>query len=189
MEYKLAQPLIRRKKISPTSIITRAGTFFDFADESTWEFRITTIAWALARIHRFNGHCIGWYSVAEHCVRVSELVSRDNALAGLLHDAHEAFVGDVSGPLKTLLPDYCRLENRVQARCLASFGILGIPDEVHQADREILDWELEALFAIDTGTEMEVWGVDKCWDADVATERFMLRFDELSKPPRQEELF
>ena len=60
---------------------------------------------ALSRINRYGGHTlVDWYTVAEHSVRVARRIlvlggSRAQALAGLCHDAHEAFPpGDQLGP-------------------------------------------------------------------------------------------
>lgn len=70
---------------------------------------IETIAFALSNINRYTGH-IGQYSVAEHCILVAEQLPLTLKLSGLLHDAPEAYIGDVSSPLKQLLPCYKELE-------------------------------------------------------------------------------
>lgn len=65
---------------------------------------IETIAYALAHINRYTGH-VGTYSVAQHCVHVAEKLPDHLKLAGLLHDAPEAYIGDVSAPLKAVIAD------------------------------------------------------------------------------------
>ena len=61
------------------------------------------IAESLAKICRFNGHSIVFYSVAQHCCLVADALPPDQRLYGLLHDAHEAVIGDITAPLKDAL--------------------------------------------------------------------------------------
>lgn len=61
---------------------------------------IEGIAHALSLLCRFNGHCTRFCSVAEHSVHVAREIDLDLAMEGLLHDAAEAYLGDVHSPLK-----------------------------------------------------------------------------------------
>ena len=70
---------------------------------------IETIAFALSHINRYTGH-VGTYSVAQHSVIVAQRLPDSLKLSGLLHDAPEAYIGDVSAPLKRHLPDYKKIE-------------------------------------------------------------------------------
>jgi hypothetical protein len=97
-----------------SSITTLSGKFFDILKPEEYEYDIEEIATALSNLCRYTGHVNTFYSVAEHSVLVSRIVPERLALAGLLHDASEAYLGDVSSPLKKLLPEYKRIEDRVQ---------------------------------------------------------------------------
>ena len=112
------------------SIMTFKRWAFDITDQATWAFDIDDIATSLGNICRFNGH-VYFYSVAEHSVRVAELVGREygirGALVGLLHDATEAYMGDIPKPQKDLLSidgiPYSEIEENMTYAIMASFGI------------------------------------------------------------------
>ena len=134
------------KTIVGPTILLRSGRYFDFERPQDAYFTVEDIAGALAKICRFTGQTNQFYSVAEHSVLVSRLVSREDAFAGLMHDAAEAFLGDVSSPLKALLPDYLIVERRVEAAIFERFQIpLPLPESVKRADRAMLGLEQRQL--------------------------------------------
>jgi hypothetical protein len=89
---------------SETSVQTLSGRYFDLADPYGSEIVIEDIAGALGKICRFCGHTKDHYSVAQHSVIMSNQYDDEHlALIALLHDAHEAYTGDISSPFKRLL--------------------------------------------------------------------------------------
>lgn len=132
-------------------MITRTGAKFSMKPEDLTRnlYHSEDIATALAKICRFNGHCDGFYSVAEHSVLVSHLVPFRLALPALLHDASEAYLGDMVTPLKDRCPDYRRFEQVVQDEIHQRHRIeLTDVDEacIKKADRLALAIEFECLF-------------------------------------------
>lgn len=84
---------------------------------------IEDIAHGLAYLCRFNGQTREFYSVAQHSLVVASLVPTDLRLAALLHDAAEAYLGDMVKPLKVLMPEFAALEDKVSNIIGATFGI------------------------------------------------------------------
>src|SRR5690606_8557009 len=127
---------------------TRTGKKFTFLEPKADDIDIADIAYALANQCRFNGHCSSFYSVAEHSVAVAMLLPQELQLAGLLHDAAEAYLGDIPSPLKQFLPDYDRLETTVITAINEKFGVIwDAPTEaaVKQADLQQLRTEAHHL--------------------------------------------
>src|SRR5208282_6622849 len=88
-------------------IRTFSGGRFYVLEPRVEDVRIEDIAHALSMQCRFTGHVREFYSVAEHSVWVSRYSHREDALWGLLHDASESYIGDMSTPLK-LQPEMSR---------------------------------------------------------------------------------
>lgn len=122
------------------------GSYFDFNDPESADFDIEVLSHSLSNICRFTGHSRAFYSVAQHSVHVSHLVPKEYALFGLLHDASEAFLGDIASPLKAMLPQYKDLECKVQSMIFRKFGLLEVmPWEVKRADLKALKTEQRDL--------------------------------------------
>src|SRR5690349_636686 len=83
------------------------------------------IAHALSMICRYGGHTKHFYSVAEHCLLMSHAVAPEYALWALLHDATEAYVGDMVRPLKHHMPDYRQIEDNLMEVIAERFGLSG----------------------------------------------------------------
>lgn len=137
-------------------ILTAEGDAFHYTHPGHSKITITAIAHALSNICRFTGHTREFYSVAQHSVLVASILPPRLALQGLLHDAHEAFVGDVNSPLKHLIPDYRRIEKAAE---LAVHRAFGLPDEldplVKHADLVLLATEKRDLMPPDPMS----WGI------------------------------
>ena len=95
------------------SFTTATGRRVNILDLTPEDIDIHDIAIALGNICRYGGHVARYLSVAEHCIQVHDLLSEfDSEMrkAGLLHDAHEAYIGDIIKPLK-VHPSYSFFED------------------------------------------------------------------------------
>jgi len=133
-------------------ITTISGRKVDLLDPQPEVINIGDIAWSLSKQARFNGHTSRLYSVAEHCF-YGALSNAENAaisLAFLLHDASEAYLGDLIGPLK-LLPGfekYRELEKRFQDVIEKKYGLTQFQnyhEEIKAIDTRMLETEKKAL--------------------------------------------
>ena len=127
------------------TILLRSGVYLDLLEPEKCSFTIDDIAQGLAHVCRFAGQCEVFYSVAEHSVHVSHLVPPEHAYAGLMHDAAEAFIGDVTKPLKTLLPEYKAIEQRIETAIFERFDVPVPGAAVKHADMVMLGAEQRQL--------------------------------------------
>jgi len=90
-------------------IETLSGKRFDLLAPDADAVDLTDLSHSLAHLSRFTGHTARSYSVGEHCLWVWKLIELEYPedyllqLLGQFHDGHEAYTGDVSGPLKAAL--------------------------------------------------------------------------------------
>jgi uncharacterized protein len=163
---------------------------------------IGDIARALANQCRFGGHCRVFYSVAQHSVIVSEIVERcggdaEDAFAALMHDAGEAYLGDMPHPIKHRSPlgaAFRAAEEHLEGAIRDRFAIRPDVPEIKRADRALLATERRA-FSAETWHWPELDGVEPldleltAWSPDEAAAAFTRRYDELDarrQAPRRE---
>ncbi len=137
-----------------SSITTFSGQDFDPINIDHGKILIEDIAHALSLLCRGNGHLKHFYSVAQHSVNCCiEAQARGYSakvqLICLLHDASEAYLGDVTRPLKTHLAKYLEIEESLQNAIYQKFVGEGIaPDELakfKQIDDDMLSFEFNRL--------------------------------------------
>lgn len=170
-------------------ISTWSGRWFDILAPQDYEYDIEEIAHSLSNLCRYTGHTNGFYSVAEHSVLVSRLVPDNLALRGLLHDASEAFLGDVASPLKKLLPEYKAIERSVEQAIANYYGLpFPYPAAIKEADKKMY-WQ-ERQSVANNGLKDELWHQGNCaarkeaatgMRPEHAFRFFMYRYNEIMK--------
>jgi len=131
------------------SIYTTSGRWVSLLAPDPTSIAIGDIGHALAHLTRFGGHTQRFYSVAQHALQVSCMVPAADALAGLLHDASEAYFVDVPRPLKhlALMSGYREAESAMQQVIAARFGLPSeMPATVKAADALLAGHEALSLF-------------------------------------------
>ena len=167
---------------------TFTGQHINFQDASSNTFLIEDIAASLSKQCRYNGHSIKFYSVAEHSVHVSHLVehatrSKHEALHALLHDASEAYLGDITSPLKKILPDYKALEREFEIAIGKSFKTgTEITTLISEYDQHLAEKEMNELmntvYFVENLTNRII--TIHCWEPEYAELQFLKRFYKLS---------
>lgn len=134
---------------------TYTGGRFWPLDPKPEHVQLPDIAHALSNICRFGGHTRSFYSVAQHSVLVSQQVAPEHRLTALLHDATEAYVGDIVRPLKVQMPDYGDIEYCVWLAVCQKFNLSPeIHPSVKEADNVLLMTERRDL----TNPSGHAWG-------------------------------
>lgn len=173
-------------------IETFSGKNLYFKDPKSEDIWIGDIATSLSNLCRYVGHVPKHYSVAEHCVlglnflRVNDINIRK---AWLLHDAAEAYVGDISSPLKKLLPDFKNIEDGIMRVINEKYGVVDnfathsvvkfqdycmLKTEAKLMDKNVHTWGswIDHIPLID-GLQLMYW------PAEEAERQFMIAFEEL----------
>ena len=162
---------------------TRSGIQYYPLDPRASEVRLRDIAHSLSMLCRYNGHCNGFYSVAEHSVLVSQQVPPEHALSALLHDATETYCSDVPRPLKVDLVGYAEIEHRNWLAIACKFGLdPAMHESIHVADNAVLLAEKQQI--VDNHFDWNIPGTAanvqiKCLAPHLAYDLFINRFVEL----------
>lgn len=180
--------------MKPTYIVTYTGREFDFLNPKPEDVCIEDIAHALACINRFRGHTKVPYSVAEHCVRAS-YIPVGNPLDNLLHDAAEAYMGDVPTPQKQRLGwwdgirfwSYGHIEASIMVVIYNGLGLdCTTIRDTHSADkimlatevRDIMPTDHDYLF-LDPNIKPLLYKIEP-WDWKQAKSEYLKRYKELT---------
>lgn len=176
-------------------IETRSGRKFHFMDPKPEAVDIQDIAHALGNFCRYCGHTARFYSVAEHCVlmvRAAEKAGRNaqDLLTILLHDASEAYIGDMTRPLKQQIPLFKVIEDRIHFAVSKRFGLhWPHPEWLKDMDNRILHDERRQAMVKGNGVSENDWfsntleplGVQlQFWDPQTAGKKFLQEFTRIT---------
>ena len=143
--------------IEDPTIQLASGRFFHLLNPSPEEVFIEDIAAATSKLCRWTGHVTSYFSVAQHSFMVSYNVPEQDALWGLLHDATEAYMGDISRPLKKTLDILApgllhEFEKALMDAIAERFELRGdMPSTVKHADNVLLATERRDLMPHSVG--------------------------------------
>jgi hypothetical protein len=128
---------------------TYTGKQFFPMDPRPEEVFIVDVAHALSQICRFGGHTSKLYSVGQHSVLVARKVLEvdpENAFTALLHDAQEAYIGDMVNPLKKSQAEYREVEQRLWEVIAEKWDLpFELPQSVMEADLRMCATEARSL--------------------------------------------
>lgn len=127
---------------------TKSGRLIDLHQFAEDDVSIEDIAWSLSLLCRWGGHIPVHYSVARHSINCARLCDTPKfSLLCLLHDAHEAYLGDIVRPVAQLLGEtkINKIKKRIQRVILAKFGVSdkGMESFIKSIDRLMLLIEAE----------------------------------------------
>ena len=142
---------------TPGCIRTRSGIYVDVVNPTAAMLDINDIAHALSYQQRFSGHTANGFSVAQHCINCSYLVSDKNKIAALMHDASEAYLVDLPSPIKKLMPQYQQIEHNLMLLIAKEFGFeYPLADAVKVIDGAMLQYEWDAYMIEQTSIPADV---------------------------------
>lgn len=131
---------------TPDCIRTYTGKYINVFEPTLEMINIVDIAHALAHVPRFGGHTAKFYSVAQHSIAVAMKLPPEQQLAGLLHDATEAYLCDMPSPIKNRMPEYKKIEDKLMVAIARKFGITyPFMQVLKDADKAMLETEWNCI--------------------------------------------
>lgn len=153
----------------------------DFLNPTVDMINIEDIAQGLSMQARYNGHCLGFYSVAQHSVMVSRLVPKRLEKAALLHDAAEAYCGDVVKSLKELLPDYQKIYANFEKVIAEKYQVDFSHPWIKDADMVALATEIRDITEFTySGPHKPAEEIKLMWTPQAAYHLFLQRWKEVN---------
>jgi hypothetical protein len=163
--------MIFPKKYTEHSIRTFTNKVFDLEILDPDSICIEDIARGLSNTARFAGQLDGFLSVAQHSCLVASEVRLAYKLTALLHDAAEAYIGDMPSSFKKLMPDFKNYENKIMQAIADKYGIeYPLPMEVKSMDKKMLSIEWKECVIKKNSSFY--------WNPKQAEQQFLVRFEE-----------
>ncbi len=161
---------------------TFSGIRFYPLDPRPTEIKIVDIAHALSMQCRYAGHCLRYYSTAEHSVHLTYFVKPENRLAAILHDGGETYLPDMVRPTKRSFPAYTAAEEVIRRMIFVMHGLDPemSADVVEVDDRICADEKAQNMSPCEWNHNPEPLGVKlQFWSPEEAEARFIARYAEL----------
>jgi len=176
--------------LNPNGYInTQSGRRLNILKPKQDQIELLDIACGLAYNSHFGGQTPHFFSIAEHSLKVCELMRLDGVkdptilLAALLHDASEAYFGDMLKPIKVLLPKFQELETRLQGVINSNFGVQEVSKSAWKPyDIKAQELEYRCFFEGDLGGVLSYYEPPKARSMFMdAAIRFMTDINSSSK--------
>ncbi len=159
----------------PDCIRTFSGLYMNVFEPTPEMINIEDIAHALSHQCRFGGHLPEFYSVAQHSVLCSQLVTKEHRMAALLHDASEAYLLDIPRPIKNRLDNYKKIEDNLMLIISKLVGFqYPLTEQVKIVDEQMLQLEWEQLML-----KKPMVKHFRCWSAGYSKFRFLEVYGEI----------
>lgn len=143
-------------------MLTASGKHFDLLDPKPEQVDHRDIFAAISKLCRFTGHCSEMYTVGQHSLLVMSLVPPEFRFEALMHDAAEAYTGDIGTPMKVALgPAFREIEHRIEAVVREKYGLpVKLSPEVKHADLVALKLEKFIFMPVDHEPWSVLEGID-----------------------------
>lgn len=154
------------------SMKTRSGKKLDILNPQPDQIDILDIAAGLAYKPHFSGQTPKFFSIAQHSIMVTDAIFFDLKRIALLHDASEAYLGDIIKPLKVMLPEFQRIEKNLMFVIFQKFNLdIDLLNDIKQADKSVQEVEYAAFY---NGVRTFDF-----WDPDSAYRTFLNYYNRL----------